>query len=53
MGRQLSQKAGKWGVLLHQYLLSVLGMGTESKEGPEQKVCYRPEDETSGLDLEE
>lgn len=39
MGRQLSQKAGKWAVLLHQYLLSVQGMGTETRRGHSRKFA--------------
>lgn len=34
-------------------LFSPLGIGTESKQRPRQKICCRAGDETGELDLEE
>lgn len=34
-------------------LFSPLGIGTESKQRPRQKICCRAGDETEELDLEE
>lgn len=37
--------------VFHQNLLSLLGMGAESKERTHYVVCYRAGDESRGLDL--
>lgn len=38
--------------VIHQDLLSTLGMEVESEEGPQQIAFYRDGDETEGLDIE-
>lgn len=37
----------------YQDLLSLLRIGADIKERPQQVVCYRTEEETWGLNLEE
>lgn len=39
--------------VFHQDLLSLLGIGAESEERPQQLVGYKPGDESGGLDLKE
>lgn len=38
--------------VIHQDLLSTLGMEVKSEEGPQQTAFYRDGDETEGLDIE-
>lgn len=53
VGDGLKESTGGSKEGIKQDLLSILGVGTESEERPQQVICYRVVDETGGLDIRE